>query len=329
MQKPLVSVQMITYNHKPYITKAIESVLSQKTNFPFELVIGEDCSTDGTQDIVYAYQNKYPEIINVITSKQNVGMHENCYRAEMSCRGEYIAYCEGDDYWHRDDKLQKQRDYMAAHPECSLVCSDYDIHVISENLTYPNINAVKGLNPSAVSDIVYILRGTSGIQTCTVMAKKELLFQVINSDSTLYLKSLFPAGDLPRWFELSLLGKIGYIDESLATYNRLPVSATSNLDLTKMLKTSIAMKKMILYLIDKHRLSTQERIRHLRDIQIRTIKLAYYEQNSDSLKVFDQIQKPLLPIEQIYLLGIQHPYLRLFLKPFILLLDRQIIPTLK
>jgi glycosyltransferase involved in cell wall biosynthesis len=74
MTDPLVSVKMITYNHAPYIAKAIEGVLNQKVNFPIELVIGEDCSTDGTREIVSDYQKKYPDIIRVITSDKNVGM---------------------------------------------------------------------------------------------------------------------------------------------------------------------------------------------------------------------------------------------------------------
>lgn len=74
MPEPLVSVKMITYNHAPYIAQAIEGVLMQKTNFLFELVIGEDCSTDGTREIVFEYQKKYPDIIRVITSEHNVGV---------------------------------------------------------------------------------------------------------------------------------------------------------------------------------------------------------------------------------------------------------------
>ncbi len=127
MTTPLVSVKMITYNHEPYIRQAIEGVLSQKTNFPFELVIGEDCSTDGTREIVFDYAKRYPDIIHVITSEFNVGMKANGKRTFDACKGKYIAYCEGDDYWNRDDKLQKQVNYMESHPECGLVCSNYDV----------------------------------------------------------------------------------------------------------------------------------------------------------------------------------------------------------
>ena len=128
MTEPLVSARMITYNHAPYIARAIEGVLQQKTNFPFELVIGEDCSTDGTREIVFEYQKKYPDIIRVITSDSNVGSKKNGHRTSQACRGKYIAYCEGDDCWHHPGKLQKQVDYMESHPACGLVYSSYDVY---------------------------------------------------------------------------------------------------------------------------------------------------------------------------------------------------------
>ena len=120
--EPLVSIEIITYNHAPFIRQCIEGVLMQKTTFPYELVIGEDCSTDGTREIVLDYAQKYPEIIRVITSESNVGAFENEKRAYFACRGKYIAICEGDDYWTDPDKLQKQVDFLEEHPDYSMCC---------------------------------------------------------------------------------------------------------------------------------------------------------------------------------------------------------------
>ncbi|MDD5673384.1 MAG: glycosyltransferase, partial [Chitinivibrionales bacterium] len=119
-----VSVCMITYNHAPYIAQAIESVLQQKTNYVFELVIGEDCSTDKTREIVLKYQEKYPDIIHVVMSESNVGVKKNWNRTLRACKGTYLAFCEGDDYWLRYDKLQKEVDYLETHPDCSMVFAD-------------------------------------------------------------------------------------------------------------------------------------------------------------------------------------------------------------
>lgn len=115
--KPVVSVCTITYNHEKYISKAINSFLMQETNFPFEVVIGEDCSLDKTRKIIEEYVEKYPNIIRLIISKANVGMQKNVKRSMEACKGEYIAFCEGDDYWTDEKKLQLQLYEMKKYPE--------------------------------------------------------------------------------------------------------------------------------------------------------------------------------------------------------------------
>lgn len=111
---------MITYNHEAFISEAIEGVLMQKTDFPVELVIGDDCSTDRTPSICRQYQERYPQAVRLIEQPENVGVSENFRRSLNSCRGKYVAICEGDDYWTDPDKLQKQVDFLAANPDYSI-----------------------------------------------------------------------------------------------------------------------------------------------------------------------------------------------------------------
>lgn len=115
----LVSVNCITYNHEDYIAQAIEGFLNQKTNFEFEILIGEDCSTDQTLKIVEEYRALNPHKIRLITSDRNVGAMNNSYRLLEASKGKYIALCEGDDYWTDPYKLQKQVDYMEGNPDCT------------------------------------------------------------------------------------------------------------------------------------------------------------------------------------------------------------------
>lgn len=117
-KNPVVSVNMITYNHEPYIRQAIEGVMMQKTDFEFELVIGEDCSQDKTREICFEYQKKYPDKIRVLWWHENVSkLGGNLNRVMAHCRGEFIALCEGDDYWIDPLKLQKQVDVMRKYPD--------------------------------------------------------------------------------------------------------------------------------------------------------------------------------------------------------------------
>lgn len=328
MQEPLVSVNMITYNHEPYIRKAIDCVLAQKTNFPFELVIGEDCSTDGTRKIVFDYAGRYPGIIRLITSEQNVGMMKNAYRTGQACRGKYVAFCEGDDYWQRDDKLQMQADYLEGHLECSLICSDYDILYENTGKRITHYNRKHRFDPGAINDFKYILRGSGGIQTCTVMARKDLIVKAIENNAEIFKSDKpQPCGDLPLWTALVRLGPIYYLDDSLATYRRLVVSAVHNLSETKVLGTSIAMKEMILGLLDKYQMDEHEKYLHRQDLWKRKLKLAYYDKNPVMARQAKVQLKRISLMEWMQYFGALYPILHIMVKPLIRLFCRSLIPT--
>jgi glycosyltransferase involved in cell wall biosynthesis len=119
-KKAMVSVCMITYNHEPYIRQAIDGILMQKTDFPFELFIGEDCSKDNTRQICLEYKEKYPDKIKLLCPEKNLGAQQNFIQTVNMCNGKYIAFCEGDDYWTDPMKLQKQLDFMEANIKYSL-----------------------------------------------------------------------------------------------------------------------------------------------------------------------------------------------------------------
>ena len=139
---PLLSIVTITYNHEPFIAKTIEGVLMQQVKFPIELIIAEDCSTDGTRAICQRYAEEYPDLIRLITSESNVGAIPNERRAMLAARGKYIAFCEGDDYWTDPLKLQKQVDFLESHPDYSVTfhrCKHYNVEtqeVVDDNCGY-------------------------------------------------------------------------------------------------------------------------------------------------------------------------------------------------
>lgn len=118
-ETPKVSVCMITYNHEPYIAQAIEGVLMQETDFPYELVIGEDCSTDNTRKICEEYAIRYPDKIRLFAREQNLGISRNFIETLKACNGEYIALCEGDDYWISSNKLAAQVRFLDLNPDFS------------------------------------------------------------------------------------------------------------------------------------------------------------------------------------------------------------------
>ena len=174
MTVPLVTVHTTTYNHAPYIGQAIEGALQQKTNFPIEIVIGEDCSTDGTREIVFDYQAKYPDIIRVITSDKNVGSKENSRRVREASRGKYIALCEGDDYWTDPYKLQKQVTFLENNQDYAVVHSDADVLSQDSGKLYKSTN--KWLSGAIPSGYIYedlLVRNSIG--TLTVLIRNSIL----------------------------------------------------------------------------------------------------------------------------------------------------------
>lgn len=117
MNQPLVTVLITTYNQERYIGKAIDSVLAQKTDFPFEVYISEDCGTDGTRAILQDYAARFPDIIRLNLHEQNAGISRNWYEGLCAAKGQYVCTLEGDDWWRDDHKLQKQVDFLRAHPD--------------------------------------------------------------------------------------------------------------------------------------------------------------------------------------------------------------------
>lgn len=124
MEAPLISICCLTYNHAPFIRKCLDGFLMQQTDFPIEILIHDDCSTDGTIEIIQEYTAKSPELIFPLYEEENQYSRGGAGKMDLynyrRARGKYIAYCEGDDYWTDPLKLQKQVDFMETNPEYSV-----------------------------------------------------------------------------------------------------------------------------------------------------------------------------------------------------------------
>ena len=171
----IVSIFMLTYNHEKYIAKALDSILKQKVNFPYEIVLGEDCSTDNTREIVLNYAKQYPDKFKLILHETNRGAMYNQNEVFANCTGKYIAICEGDDYWTDLNKLQKQVDFLEDNIDFSICFTDYIIfEENSKKFIFPELK--KKYNRKTVFSR-YNLILSNIIPTATVMFKnrKEVL----------------------------------------------------------------------------------------------------------------------------------------------------------
>jgi glycosyltransferase involved in cell wall biosynthesis len=253
--RPLVSVVMITYNHQPYIRAAIDAVLNQKTEFEIELVLADDCSTDGSQEVVGDYAARFSDRIRLIRTKMNVGMHANLLRAERACRGKYVAYCEGDDCWQDPTKLTKQVAFLEARPNYVMVHSHCHRYIVAQDRMLPDsLRVPTNLNDArAYADI---LLGVRYPLTVTVLVRRETLWKVLD-ECPECTDPKWPMADTQRWLELSQRGSVGCIHEPLATTNILPESAGQSRNPAKRLRFLLAARELQLHYLTKYPVSPE------------------------------------------------------------------------
>lgn len=213
-----VSVCMITYNHEKFISEAINSVLIQKCNFPIEIVIGEDNSTDLTRAICEDYAKKYPNLIKLLHSNINLGITSNFNRTLKACGGKYIALCEGDDYWIDPFKLQKQVDLLEQNHDYHLIHTNGYILNNKKLIPWHEWDEIEG---NVKQTFFY---GPSA-RTCSVLFRSNLLGKYLKLFENSNIKII---GDWPLFAFYSTQGKFGYIKERMVVYRSNPKSISSS-----------------------------------------------------------------------------------------------------
>ena len=213
----MVSVLVCTYNQDKYLAQALDSILMQKCDELFEILIGDDRSTDGTGKIADDYQSRYPKIVRVIRPEKNGGAAQNFIRLVEASKGEILASCDGDDYWLRDDVLQKQFDIFKANPEVGMVCAKAKRFIQSKG-DYEGT-----LGYAGSEDLMTMLRDNKDVAAPTIAFRTELMKQCI-ADSQWYTdNNWFYDTIMAYWFAYN--SHIKFIDEELAAYRILSDSA--------------------------------------------------------------------------------------------------------
>jgi glycosyltransferase involved in cell wall biosynthesis len=203
----ILSICMLTYNHEKWIGKAIEGVLMQKTNFNFELIIGEDCSNDRTREIVLSYSRMHPQIIRTIFNKNNLGLAKNFSQILTICKGKYIAICEGDDFWTNPHKLQYQVDFLEENPNCTIVSHNASRYYEEEGLEN---NLIKFGNSFQFDQKRYLEEWLTQPLTC--------VFRNIFRDYTYFNKENDIFCDVILFYELLKHGYGYFMREDMATF---------------------------------------------------------------------------------------------------------------
>lgn len=209
MDQMTVSIFLLTYNQEQFIAQTINSILMQKTNFNFQIVIGEDCSTDGTRSICETFAEKYSNKIKLLPAlEKNIGLIANYMRTIKACEGKYIAICDGDDYWIDENKLQKQVSFLEDNPNYSIVYSK--LKKLFPDGTFKESIQRKLKQAGDFDDLVF----ENVIPSVTVLFRNR---QNISAVPTWITN--FPYGDWPTYlWILKDGGKIHFMDEITAVY---------------------------------------------------------------------------------------------------------------
>lgn len=276
----MVSVFCTAYNHEPYIAQALESFLAQETDFPIEVIVTDDASTDGTTAIIQQYAEKYPDVIRFFHQETNrFSVGGNLYEEIMypNARGKYVAYCEGDDYWSDPHKLRRQVDFLETHPDFS-ACVHNSRYFFCETgqddmLVVPSV----GDHEVPYADII---AGMSHcFHTSSVLGRAKYLCAPPDFQTVAFKTAGFTDYALSLWLRIN--GGIWFIDEPMSVYrvNSNPESWKSGYDgsytkKTRFVRGEIAMMETLL-----PHLSENEEYRSLTEKELlnRKYELLYLE----------------------------------------------------
>jgi glycosyltransferase involved in cell wall biosynthesis len=275
---PVVSVCLITYNQAPYVKLALESILAQDFAGPWEIVIADDMSTDGTRDIIMEYSLRFPSLIRILDRPKNLGPGPNFIDLLLQAKGKYIAYLEGDDYWSDPTKLTKQVAHLEAHPSTVLTWHNY--HIIDEH------NHIITSNAAAESKKDYTateLKQINSLKSLTICFR-NLIRQFPDN----YLDC--PNGDTFLYLLLGAHGGANYLSDIEPSCYRVHSAGTWSLisQLKKDLKAAQSFEEMAKYLRLKNDMPTF--IYYLdRLIKTRYVIAYHHRQNKSLFKFIEQL----------------------------------------
>lgn len=221
--KIMFSVCVITYNQESYISKTLDSILSQNHDYSYEIVIGDDCSTDNTRKIISDYEKKYPEVIKPLYNSENLGIIKNYFNVLLHCSGKYIMECAGDDFW-LPEKVNTQILYMENNPEVGMCYGNARI-MDSESEVY-----TKDSIGNDRCNFNQLMLGNC-VPALTVCFRNELLKNYIKDVSPIDRGWMME--DIPMWLWFAKNSYISYIKKNFGVYRVFDNSASHSTNMEK------------------------------------------------------------------------------------------------
>jgi glycosyltransferase involved in cell wall biosynthesis len=212
---PLVSVAITTYNLERWLPRAIDSVLEQRTTFPIEIVIADDCSADATLSIAHSYRERYPNLIRVLERSKNVGVQRNTWETLEQCRGKYTAQLDGDDYWTDPEKLAIQVKTMESDSSISVCCHYVRMVTTGGEVTQRKLPSL-GAGRYGLEEI---------IRQNIIFTNAAVFRTGIHREIPDWYFNIQSLSDWPLWILAARAGNIVLIDRVMADYRMTPDSS--------------------------------------------------------------------------------------------------------
>ena len=248
---PLVSVCVTTYNHEPYLADALDAILAQRCDFGVEIILGEDCSSDGTLAVCREYAEKYSEKITLIASTENVGWRENYRRCVEAARGKYIAFCDGDDYWCDTTRLADQVALMERSPKVGLC---YTLAERRDDRGELVGRFPIGEGHTSLDAMLY----DWCVENCTTLARRDLVLAYYATEKP-ENRPEWRTEDLPMWLFVAAHSEVAYIDRVTAVHRVFSDSVSHSTSLAKRLAFCDSSSNIKLWFDERYNAKRQRR----------------------------------------------------------------------
>ena len=224
VRNPDLSVCILVYNKAPYLRECVNSILNQRTEFSYEIILAEDYSTDGSRDLCFELQREHPDKIRVVYASANVGVMKNTIRGMSKCRGRFAACIDGDDYYASKDKIQNDVGYLVRNPDCVLTYSasftQYEHYKWFR--TPASVSAKRScltLEKLGIADMARSILKNNPITTISPVFRREAGENACGRILELYnVLDWFPCQDFELWFFIAALGSVHYNVKEQGTY---------------------------------------------------------------------------------------------------------------
>ena len=258
-----ISVIVTTYNQERTIGRTLDSILVQQCSLPIEIVVGDDCSTDGTRCVVEQYINRTKEKANgkfeikLLANERNKGIVDNYFGCLMACSGQYIADCAGDDYWCDILKLEKELRILEQYPDVTLVHTNWRFADTSKGL-YADAGTLSFRQPFTPGcDMLeaIVCQERHVVHLCTALYRKETVLEACSENKLLFPNNDWACEDIPIVFMLALKGNVAYLSEVTLNYSIGNESVSNHADPVEQFKFVAAITQLSHYLSSTYHIS--------------------------------------------------------------------------